>query len=99
MSNPDDAWESEKDDVFNVVADIDPPSVGIEYAFKAGYVAAELAAADAERRLETLLDRAYPFLTWQDAVRGVDPALDAEFDGIVRDVEIAIQHLPDDKEF
>jgi hypothetical protein len=49
-------------------------------------------------RLEQLLARAYPFLTWPDEIRGTDLALDAEFDGIVRDVEVAIQHLPDDKE-
>lgn len=48
-------------------------------------------------RLEHLLARAYPFLTWPDAVRGRDPDLDAEFDGVVRDVEVAIQHLPDEK--
>lgn len=49
-------------------------------------------------RLEGLLARAYPFLTWPDEIRGADRSLDAEFDGIVRDVEVAIQHLPDDKE-
>lgn len=49
--------------------------------------------------LEQLLARAYPFLTWPDTVRGVDPELDAEFDGTIRDVEVAIQHLPDDKEY
>jgi hypothetical protein len=48
--------------------------------------------------LERLLARAYPFLTWPDEIRGADPALDAEFDGVVSDVEVAIQHLPDDKE-
>lgn len=35
-------WETQKDDVFNVVADIDLPSARIEYAFKAGYLAAEV---------------------------------------------------------
>lgn len=49
-------------------------------------------------KLENLLARAYPFLTWPDEVRGTDPTLDAEFDAIVTDVEVAIQHLPDDKE-
>ncbi len=49
-------------------------------------------------RVEQTLARAYPFLTWSDDVRGVDPDLDAEFDAVVRDVEVAIQHLPDDKE-
>lgn len=49
-------------------------------------------------RLEHLLARAYPFLAWPDEIRGTDPALDAEFDGIVSDVQVAIQHLPDDKE-
>jgi hypothetical protein len=49
-------------------------------------------------RLETLLARAYPFLTWPDEVRGADPSLDAEFDGIVSDIQVAIQHLPDDTE-
>lgn len=33
-------WEAEMDDVFNVIADIDLPSARIEYAFKAGYLAA-----------------------------------------------------------
>lgn len=37
----DEVWEHERDDVFNVVADIDPPSARIEYAFKAGWLAAE----------------------------------------------------------
>lgn len=50
-------------------------------------------------KLEVLLARAYPFLTWSDEIRDADPALDAEFDAIVRDVEVAIQHLPDDKEY
>lgn len=47
------------------------------------------------RDVERLLARAYPFLTWRDEVRGVDPGLDAEFDAIVRDVEVAIQHVPE----
>lgn len=39
-----DAWEAHKDDVFNVVADIEVPSERIRYAFLAGYcVAAGLA--------------------------------------------------------
>lgn len=41
MGDVDRAWEHHKDDVFNVVADIDPQSTRIEYAFKAGYIAAE----------------------------------------------------------
>lgn len=40
MSTSDQAWERERDDVFNVVADIDPQSARIEYAFLAGYKAA-----------------------------------------------------------
>ena len=43
-------WEQEKDDVFNVVADIDSPSAQIQYAFNAGVLAAlaaERARADA----------------------------------------------------
>lgn len=56
-------------------------------------------AAEAKvSKLERLLARVYPFLTWPDDVRGADHALDAEFDGIVTDVQVAIQHLPDDKE-
>lgn len=59
----------------------------------------ERVPADAKiTKLELLLARAYPFLTWRDDVRGVDPSLDAEFDSIVTEVELAIQHLPDDKE-
>lgn len=50
-------------------------------------------------KLERLLARAYPFLTWSDEGRGVDPSLDAEFDAVVTDVEVAIQHLPDEKEY
>lgn len=37
----DNAWDEQKDDVFNVVADIDPPSARIEYAFKAGWFASQ----------------------------------------------------------
>jgi hypothetical protein len=37
--NADDAWESLKDDVFNVVADVDVPSERIRYAFLAGHCA------------------------------------------------------------
>lgn len=59
---------------------------------------AEAAEAKIDK-LENLLARAYSFLTWPDDVRGADTALDAEFDGIVTDVEVAIQHLPDDKEY
>jgi hypothetical protein len=33
----DEVWETESDNVFDVVADIDPPSARIEYAFKAGW--------------------------------------------------------------
>lgn len=37
----DQSWETQKDDVFNIVADIDPPSAQIQYAFLAGYKVAE----------------------------------------------------------
>lgn len=40
QASVDHAWDTEKDDVFNTVADIDPASARIEYAFKAGYRAA-----------------------------------------------------------
>jgi hypothetical protein len=36
----DEAWREQCGEVFDVVADIDPPSARIAYAFKAGYVAA-----------------------------------------------------------
>lgn len=39
----DDLWMDQRDGVFDVVADIDPPSARIEYAYKAGYQAAEAA--------------------------------------------------------
>lgn len=54
-------------------------------------------AEDENDRLTKILARAYPFLTWPDDVRGADTKLDAEFDAIVRAVEVAIQHLPDEK--
>jgi hypothetical protein len=38
-SDIDQLWQEQQDDVFNVVADIDPQSSRIEYAFKAGCVA------------------------------------------------------------
>ena len=57
-----------------------------------------IALAERVDYLEKLLARAYSYLSWPDEVRGVDAALDAEFDAIVRDVECAIQHLPDEKE-
>lgn len=38
-ASADTAWEEQRDDVFNVVADIDRPSAKVEYAFKAGYLA------------------------------------------------------------
>lgn len=41
--NVDDLWAAQRDDVFDVVADIDPPSARIEYAFKAGYQASDKA--------------------------------------------------------
>ena len=50
-SDIDQVWQEQQDDVFNVVADIDPPSSRIEYAFKAGCVAvaAEWEEFDYER--------------------------------------------------
>lgn len=33
---PEQAWEAQRDDIFNAVADLDLPSEGIEYAFLAG---------------------------------------------------------------
>jgi len=47
-------WEQEKDDVFNVVADIDSPSAQIQYAFNAGV----LAALAAERARDDAAERA-----------------------------------------
>jgi len=52
-------------------------------------------------KLEHLLARAYPWLHnpyRADDGSAFDFALAAEGDEIVRDVELAIQHLPDDKE-
>jgi hypothetical protein len=41
MTSPaDESWESQKDDVFNIVADIEVPSEQIRYAFLAGHCAA-----------------------------------------------------------
>lgn len=44
----DDAWEAQKDDVFNVVAHIDVPSERIRYAFLAGYCVATGATISVE---------------------------------------------------
>lgn len=50
----DDLWIDQKDDIFNTVADIDPPSTQIEYAYKAGYQAAAAERDAARREVERL---------------------------------------------
>jgi hypothetical protein len=101
----DETWKAHKDDVFDVVADLDPPSARIEYAFKAGYQQGEALVASLSadwhrvvkehQRLLRLLDRAYPWLhnpyRWTS-----DFANDAEAQDVIRSVEQAIAHLKEE---
>lgn len=47
----DQSWEDQKDDVFNVVANIDVSSAQIQYAYQAGYLEATKEASDLEAAL------------------------------------------------
>lgn len=52
----DDAWQSQRDDVLNVAADLDPPSARIQYAFLSGWQARDAEVAQLHQAL-TLISR------------------------------------------
>jgi hypothetical protein len=100
-------WQREKDDVINVVADIECPSARIQYAFQAGCLAGrDIIAQVVDERtrledrvtyLEHLLSRAYPWLH-NPYHETTDIANALEGDAVIEAVQTVIQHVPDESD-
>lgn len=76
---PKQAWEAQKDDIFNVVADLDRPSEHIEYAYLAGvethvsldHCALQQQLATSQAALAAALQRAEAFREYAGEAAGL----------------------------
>jgi hypothetical protein len=84
-------WQREKDDVINVVADIECPSARIQYAFQAGCLAGRDIIAQVVDERTRLEDR----VTYHETT---DIANALEGDAVIEAVQTVIQHVPDESD-